>query len=88
MEKVKIDPPANDLAGLLHDMAAQLTVLSLTLGCALKATAHREPARAKAIEDNLRLLMEAHDMTVWPERAKALLDLMYTALQERSQDAS
>lgn len=77
-------PPSPGMGDVLSDMAQQLTILGLTLGCALKATAHRNPAQAQAIEENLQLLMSAQDVESFQPRAKTLLDLMYTALQERA----
>lgn len=77
-------PPTPGLGDLLTDLTQQVTLLGLALGCALKATAHRDPERAQAIEDNLRLLMSAQDIESWQPRAQGLLDLLYTALQERA----
>jgi formamidopyrimidine-DNA glycosylase len=78
-----IEPPKPGLEEFFVDLNQQLLVLSLALGCSLKATAHRDPERAQAIEDNLRHLMSGQDVENWQPRAKNLLDLMYSALQER-----
>ncbi len=70
----------------LADLSQQITVLGLALCCSLKATALRNPDVADSIERNLRDLMASHDPETWQPRAKGLLDLMYTALSERSDD--
>lgn len=77
-------PETPALANMLTDMAQQTTVLALTLGCQLKATGINQPEVAKAIEDNLRELMKLYDTAQWQPRARGLLELMYTALQERA----
>ncbi|WP_428141368.1 hypothetical protein [Delftia acidovorans] len=78
-----IEPPKLGLEEFFVDLNQQLLVLSLALGCSLKATAIKDPQKAQAIEDNLRLLMGSQDVENWQPRAKNLLDLMYSALQER-----
>lgn len=76
--------PNTGLDEHLLAMSQQMIVVALTLGCALKATAHTNPEQAKAIEENLQLLMADQGVDTWQPRAQSLLDLMYSALQERS----
>lgn len=76
------EPPA--LANALTDLAQQTTLLALALGCQLKATGINQPEVANAIEANLRELMQSHNTDQWQPRARGLLELMYTALQERA----
>ncbi len=64
----------------LHE---QILVLGIAVGCSLKATALEDPVKAQAIEANMRLLLRDIKHDDWNARSLSLLDIIYTALQER-----
>lgn len=86
MEKIKLEQPSSELAATLQDLMQQITVLALALGCQLKATGHRSPEKAEVIEENFKELLTAHDLDTWQPRAKGLIDLLLSAMQERSEN--
>lgn len=83
----KFEPEHSDLGASLAALHEQILVLGIAVGCSLKATAHEDPARAQAIEDNMRLILTSMTNDGWNPRSLALLDVLYSALQERSPNA-
>lgn len=81
------DAESPSLGASMAALHEQILVLGIAVGCSLKATALEDPVKAQAIEDNMRLLLRdiAHDG--WNPRSLSLLDILYSALQERSPNA-
>lgn len=68
------------------EIQEQILILGVALGCALKATALDDPAKAKAIEDNIRQVVADLRPGNWQPLSRGLLDVLYSALQERKPD--
>lgn len=81
MDKNESEP--SDLGDVLAGLSEQITAIGVVVGSALKAVALNDPENAKAIEDNVRLVMTAIKTDGWQARSLGLLDVFYAALQER-----
>jgi len=72
-----------NLGGSVKAISEQITVLGLAMGCTLKSIALNDPERAAAIEENMRFLIDPQKAETWHPASAALLDLMFTALNEK-----
>ena len=78
----KNDADSHNTALSNVELQEQILILGVALGCSLKATALGDPAKAKAIEDNMRQVVAGLKSETWQPLSLGLLDVLYSALQE------